>query len=456
MLLAVIRQHAGKLKSGRVSYMMIILALALISAMADGDAAMARGDYAAAAQYYRAEAEAHPGSYDAKFNLARALSFSNHREEAIQIYTELLATRPNNSDLLLGRGRTYAWDGRWAEAEADITAVIKRFPQYGDAWSALGDVYLWSDRPRDAVNAYGKWISAEPEDPRAYTARAKAYRSAGDFAAARADFEAARAHGAPGSEIDDYLTALRRRRQEPESAAPESFKWYAGLSYDVSTFSTDRGNWSYYTATLRRYGERGSLGVEYLRSHRFDSNDYAVALDAYVDLWSRAYANLRYQYSPHAALYPGNAYRAEVFQGIGRGWELSSSYDHFDFTESNVALYGVGIGKYTGNWYLRWRTFFVPSPAQLGISHRALVRYYYAGNADDYIELNGGFSSGGEFLAGTTVVETTRGHWYGAGFQKYFNPHWGIKLTAGYDDETTLSERSLIQKSFSGTVQTRW
>src|SRR5512141_914135 len=157
--------------------MMILLALSLVAAIADGDMAMSRGDYDAAAQYYRAEVKTNPQSYDAQFKLARALSFSKHREEAIQIYTELLATRPNNSDLLLARGRTYAWEDRWKEAEADITAVTKRSPGYGDAWSALGDVYLWSDRPRDAVNAYGKWIAAEPNDPRAYIARAKAYRS---------------------------------------------------------------------------------------------------------------------------------------------------------------------------------------------------------------------------------------------------------------------------------------
>jgi len=62
---------------------MLFLALSLVSAMADGDMAMSRGDYAAAAQHYRAEAEANPGSYEAKFNLARSLAFSNHRDEAI-------------------------------------------------------------------------------------------------------------------------------------------------------------------------------------------------------------------------------------------------------------------------------------------------------------------------------------------------------------------------------------
>jgi YaiO family outer membrane protein len=427
-----------------------------VTAIADGDVAFDKGDYETAAKYYRAEVEAHPESYEAKFKLARALSFSDHRDEAIQLYTELLATRPNNSDLLLARGRTYAWENRWQEAEADITAVTTRLPDYGDAWSALGDMYLWSDRLDKAVYAYGKWIAVDPDNPRAYIARARAYRSAGDLAAARVDFEAARTHGAPDSEIDRYLTSLLLRRHAPEATAPEMYKWEATLSYDFSSFSEDRSDWTYYTATIRHYWERASLAFEYQRCRRFDSNDYALALDAYVDLWRRAYANLRYQYSPNADLYPDHLYRIEIFQGVGKGWELSGSYDHMDFTNSTVDMYSAGIGKYIGNWYLRWRTLFIPASAKLGISNIALARYYYAGNGDDYFEINGGFSEGGEFIKGTTIIETTRGHWFGAVFEDYFYPHWGIKISASYDDEKTLVEQSIIEKSIGVKILMRW
>ena len=432
---------------------MIFLVLTLVAAIADGDSAMARGDYDAAARYYRAEAEAHHESYDAKFKLARALSFSNHRDEAIRLYTELLATRPNNSDLLLARGRTYAWENRWDESEADLTAVTTQAPDYGDAWSALGDMYVWSDRPNDAVDAYGKWIGANPDDPRAYIARARARRSAGDFDAARTDFESARAHGAPASEIDQYLAALQQRRYEPESAAPDAYKWLASLSYGYGKFTPVRSEWHNYSATVRHYRQNGSLGFEYLASERFGLSDYALALDAYVDLWPRAYANFRYQYSPNAKLFPDDSYRMEIFQGAGKGWELSGSYDHMDFGESNVDMYGAGLGKYTGDWYFRWRPLVVPSAARLGISHRFLARYYYAGNGDDYLEMNGGISRGGKFLQGTENVETTRGQSIGAAFQKYFNPRWGLKISAGYSDDNIFP---FNERSISAGISTRW
>ena len=423
------------------------------TAMAAGDVARERGDYTAAIKHYRAAVAAAPKSYEARFQLARMLSYTNQHAEAIQLYTGLLATRPNNSDLLLARGRTYAWQGRWVEAEADLTAVTARLPNYGDAWSALGDMYLWSNRPDLAIKSYDRWIAAQPAEPRAYLARARAYRSVGDLKAARTDLETARAHGASAAELDRLLAALERRA-EPEAAKPEGFLWSASLGYSFSHFSPDRDKWNEYSTSVRRYWERGSLAAEYLKANRFALTDTAVALDAYLDLWSRAYANVRYQYSSDAVLYPDHAYRVEVFQGVGQGWELSGSYDRMNFTNTNVNMYGIGLGKYTGNWYYRWRTLFIPSTAKSGVSHRAIARYYFSGDADDYVELNGGFSRGGELRSQSQIVDITKSWTVGAAVRKYFSPRWGVKLAADYSDEQTTN--SFVERSVSISLLFRW
>jgi YaiO family outer membrane protein len=227
----------------------------------------------------------------------------------------------------------------------------------------------------------------------------------------------------------------------------------ASLSYGYGKYTPVRSEWYDYSATIRHYWQNGSLGFDYLDSKRFGLSDYAVALDAYVDLWPRSYANIRFQYSPNAKLFPDDAYRLEIFQGVGKGWELSGSYDHMDFGGSNVDMYGLGLGKYTGNWYFRWRTLFVPSSAELSISHHVLARYYFSGDGDDYFEINTGFGQGGEFLAGTDIVKTTRSKSIGAAFQKYFNSRWGFKISAGYSDENIYP---FYERSISASISKRW
>ena len=419
--------------------------------MAAGNAARDRGDYVEATRHYRAAVAAAPKSYEPRFQLARMLSYTNQHAEAVQIYTQLLAASPNNSDLLLARGRTYAWQGRWVEAEADLTAVTTRSPNYGDAWSALGDMYMWSNHPDSAVKAYGRWIAVQPSDSRAYLARASAHRAMGDLKAARSDLEAAGAHGTATAEVNRLIAALDRRAEEG-AVKPENFLWSASLSYSASDFTPNRDRWHEYVASVRHYWEHVSLAAEYLKADRFSLTDDAIALDAYVDLWSRAYANVRYQYSADATLYPDDAYRVEVFQGYGQGWEFSGSYDRMNFTNSSVNMYGVGIGKYTGNWYYRWRTLFIPSTAKTGISHRVLARYYFAGNADDYAELNGGFSRGGEYRYQSQVVDVTESWTVGAAVRKYYSPQWGVKLSASYSD----TQNSYAERNMSISLLYRW
>lgn len=421
--------------------------------MAAGEAARELGKDTDAIRHYRMAVAAAPKSYEAKFQLARLLSFTNQREEAIQLYTELLTTSPNNSDVLLARGRVYAWQGRWSEAETDLTAVTVRSPNYGDAWSALGDMYMWSNRPDSGIKAYGRWISAHPDEPRAYLARAKVYRSAGDIKAARTDLEMARTHGAAAAEVDQYLATLQRRAI-PEAAKQGDFLWLASVGYSFSNFSPTRDKWDEYNASVRRYWESGSLAAEYLKANRFASTDYAVALDAYHDLWAGAYTNVRYQYSPDAALYPIRAYRAEVFQGAGQGWEIAGSYDALGFADSTVNMYGAGLGKYAGSWYFRWRTLFIPSSPQLSMSHRALARYYFAGNAVDYLELNGGFSHGGEYLFQSQVVNRTQGWSVGMTARKYFFQQWGVNLAASYSNQQTSNP--FEERSLTISLLSRW
>jgi YaiO family outer membrane protein len=390
-------------------------------------------------------------SYEQQFVHARDLATSGRREEAIALYSAMLERSPGNSDILLGRGRTYAWMDRWPEAEADLLAVTAKSPDYADAWSALGDMYLWSDRPQQAADAYSHWVSLDTSDPAAVIARGRAYRAAGNREAARADFEAARARGAEVTQVEEYVASLQPRIENQEAAVPPGYRWLLRVNGTHTEFSPDRSNWNEYEVSLRRKFDRGSLALEMLRGHRFDTHDTAWALDGYVTLWDRAYANLRYQRGPSGDLFPEHAWRGELFQGVGQGWELSGSYDHLQFDGSDTDMYGVGVGRYVGNFYARYRALYVSGSGNL--SHRGQLRYYYAGNADDYFEVSAGYGRSHEAETGgfDRVVGSDHSS-VGVTYVKFFRPKWGLKLGADYaNDVDGFDERSI-----TAALYTRW
>nr|WP_225562083.1 YaiO family outer membrane beta-barrel protein [Rhodanobacter sp. DHB23] len=378
----------------------------------------------------------------------RQLATGGQRQLAIQRYTDLLAAHPGNGDLLLARGRTYAWDGQYDAAESDLRTVVQHSPDYADAWSALGDVYRWSGHPQQAADAYSHWVTLAPRDPDAYIARGRARRDLGQLAAARADFDAAATLGANPAEVD----SLRQSLQPRATSLTTGYDWGASLGWDHTGFTGGQQGWNDIDLSLRRYFSQGSLALELLRSDHFGINDNAWALDGYVPLWSRAYANLRYQQGPSSGVLPQQEWRAEVFQGVGRGWELSASVDHLRFS-GDTQFYGVGVGRYWGNWYARYKLQYVPGVGSGSWSNRFLLRNYYRGDAFDYLEVsvsNGRSTDLNTY--GTQVMNNSAA--IGIAWSHYLSPQWGFKLSAGYAEGSDIP--GVNEQLLSLTLYSLW
>lgn len=425
--------------------------IALFAGAANSAPAMARLDLLEPEKTAATGAGLVAASFDDQFKAARELALSGQHDAALTAYTNLLLRSPGNADVLLGRGQVYAWMGRWRESELDLLAVTATSPNYSDAWSALGNTYVWSEQPKLAVEAYGHWLRLSPKEPAPYIARGRAYRALGEFTAARTDFESAAALGADASEIKDDLASLTIRVQNPEAAVPSGYLWSASLLGSMTQFTPARSDWSESTLTVRRHFDRGSLALELLDARRFDINDQAWALDAYVNLWSRAYVNLRYQHAPQASLFPGRAWRAEIFQGVGEGWELSGSYDRLEFPGTTVNTLGIGVGKYVGDFYFRAQRLQVDGST--GASHRFLARYYYADNADDYFEFRGGSGRSDQVMASNPgLINSVNSTSASLAWVKYWNPQWGIKIGLEYGDEGN----AFISRGVFAGLYSRW
>ena len=261
----------------------------------------------------------------------------------------------------------------------------------------------------------------------------------------RADFEAALAKGADPAAIKDYLASVELQTTQPGVRPPDAvpigpYLWSASFGVDATEFPSGGLHWIDTVTSVRRKFDAGSVGFEALTANRFGTHDTAWAVDGYVDLWRRAYVNLRFQDGTDAVLFPRTRWRAELFQGVGRGWELSASYDRLDFA-TPVELYGAGVGRYVGNWYVRWRHLYVPgtnSNPSWSNSDRLTVRNYFAGDADNYVEVAAGVGRTDEPTGFVLGPRSASHSWSAsAALVKFLTARVGFKigLDAGYGVE---------------------
>ena len=437
-------------------------------------------------------------SYDQLHAAAQAHARAGQLDLALREYSTLLARAPNDPDLLLGRAQVYSRQERWAEAERDLRAAAQTAPKYADLWAALGNVARWSGRPLEAIGPYREALRLQPSDHETRLGLVQALRAAGQRAEAERMLDDAQRQGAPA----DRIAALRAAAgTQPTPAAgtphapstssvaapvpvqasstaspavsahpapvpatdqaiapggpaerslPSGFQWAASLSAGATRLSPSGQRWNDQALAIRRYWNRGSLAAEAMRVHRLGRHDHAWALDGYINLWRGAYANLRYQKAPLARLFPDNAWRAELFQPVGSGWELAASEDALNFPATRVRIHGLALGKYSGNFYIRLRHTIVSSPGARGTGDRLLVRWYDRGDADNYLEASANRGRSDDMLS----LVGGRSHSGGAAFNvvRYLTPAWGMRAGLSYSRETGGGR----ERALSAALYRRW
>ncbi len=331
-------------------------------------------------------------------------------------------------------------------ASIACTAVAQT-PSYDDQYNAARAL-IDAERYPEAVQAFTKMLEASPKNSDLLLGRATANMRMKNWAAAEADLRLAHDVSPNYTDVSVALANVQRwRAPSPELASAGGYTWSAGLS--ASRTHVGDQNWRDYTASIRRYFTQGSLGFEMLNAHRFGLSDTAWALDGYTPLWSSAYANVRYQRGPNSRLYPANSWRAEVFQSIDGGWELSGGVDDLGFAD-HVKLYSVGVGKYTGNFYLRWRHQNIVSTGSHSNNDRLMVRYYDQGDADNYMELTYSNGRSGDQLELSTGRQTSNA--YGASIVRYLTPNWSVKAGASLSRSTNAP----TERNISVGLSRRW
>lgn len=395
---------------------------------------------AAAVQAYQRFLSGDSRSYDENLGLAQQLAHTNHWTEAVEVYTALLSEYTDDPDSRLGRGLVYAWQGRFEEAETDLIKVTQKAPTYADAWMALGNLYLWWERFPGSIEAYSMLVDLQPDNAAPYVARAKAYRSTRQFPKARKDLIAAGRLGGDEEEIDRLLRQLDR--------IPAALLWEPILLRDVQNFSTDRPNWTTSTALVKREISLGSVALGLMQTRRFKQEDGAFLADSYINLWRRAYSNIRLQLAHRPKVLPSTDATIEIYQGVGRGWELSGSYRRMAFPGTLVHIYGSSLAWYLSSWYLRGQTLFVPVNQGMDRFTMAAARRYIV-TVDSFIEIGAGL--GREVVTGPTGPEYAETYVLILRGQTFINRRWGFTLSGNLKQTPDYRQQGL-----SVGVISRW
>lgn len=211
--------------------------------------------------------------------------------------------------------------------------------------------------------------------------------------------------------------------------------WEASVRYDYDRVSGDRKDWQRWTISLKRDVPRGTIMASFDRQRRFGVVDAGGAVDVWQDLWSEAYGHLRVGLGPNARIRSQRTVRADLHQSIG-AWEVSGQYSWRHYRTDDVHLFGPGLARYVGSWYLRTRTTVVPRPGTWAVAQRLGVRRFYSSTAPaSYVDAEGGIGRSVELVGADSELLVTRTFFASVRVRHFLTPHLGVTAALRYSDD---------------------
>jgi protein O-mannosyl-transferase len=169
--------------------------------------------------------ETYPEYYRSYHNMGKACSESGKKEVAIQYYDTAVSIVPEFSDAIFGRGLTYTEMGKYDNAIADFTRILKRInPRHAESYYSRAIAYNKKNMKDSAVADYTSAIGVRPDYAEAFTNRGNIYFTLGNMDAA----------------ISDYSVSLKFNPDNGTTFLNRSFAYFKKQNYTPALQDAER------------------------------------------------------------------------------------------------------------------------------------------------------------------------------------------------------------------------
>ncbi|MFB6097768.1 MAG: YaiO family outer membrane beta-barrel protein [Salinibacter sp.] len=210
--------------------------------------------------------------------------------------------------------------------------------------------------------------------------------------------------------------------------------WQASARYDYDRLSGGRTDWHRWTVSLKRAIPGGTIMASLIQQRRFGIADAGGAVDVWQDLWQGAYGHLRVGLSPEARIRSRRIVTSNLYQSLGP-WEVSGHYSWRRYRRDAVHLFGPGLARYVGAWYLRTRTTVAPRPGTWAIAQRVGARRFYSSAPSSYVDAEVGIGRSVELVGADAELLVTRTYFASVRIHHFVTAHLGVTAGLRYSDD---------------------
>jgi YaiO family outer membrane protein len=217
-------------------------------------------------------------------------------------------------------------------------------------------------------------------------------------------------------------------------------RWEAGVLTSGEAFASRLSAWQWHSASLRYRGTSGSHALDLFTVRRHGMWNSGFAFEETHVYGASTYFAFRGQLAPGATIVARTDLSVAWYQTIRGRWELIPTARFMSFRDADVPILGLGLGRYSGLWYLSGRVNAARQAAEHGVTWAANARRYAAHDASHFLEAT--LSHGHEIAvlgpSDAALRQATSAAFRG---QRMMSRSFGASLTLTYDANASLPDR---------------
>lgn len=319
-------------------------------------------DHAAKTQQLQHQLALHPDDLDARFQLARTLSWQKRFDEALVEYSRLLKTSPDNSDFLLGIAQTHLWRGA-PEVSLPFLGEARRLtPNYEDVWRMQIQALMSLGDP-DRLNE-ARLIRDE--------ARSRFPRSDWHFAALDAPQETSVTKPAPLGAIEESVALPKIARDESSKFQIEAGLWNESLTRGLPQWR------SQYLSAEWRWPDRKAFYGGVRETERYDLKDREMHLGGILPFGTDTQAQFEAGVSDTHRVLARRYFLLQIQHRPAEGWSVATGARRSTYDSGHASVLHLSAERYVGNERFSY-TLYEGGPDGAGLtpSHRLQWAHHY-------------------------------------------------------------------------------
>ena len=310
---------------------------------------------------------------DALFGKARELAFSGKRQEALVVCKQIIDANSSYWEAHVLMGRINAWDRKFNKSREIFKDVISQI-QYVDAYDGLIDVEIWSGDFRQAIVVADSGLSYYPEHTSFLFKKARALFYLKEYEEAILVLNKLLAMENKNKEAQDLLAKIK----------PLSLKNKMGINNWTDVFSDIYKPRHLSSLEYQRNTKLGAFIPRINIANKFGKTGGQYEMDIYPKFGKQFSMYFNYGYS-NSILFSKHRFGAELYKGIGKGYEVSLGFRDLILADESVMIYTGSLSKYYRNYLFSLRPYITPRTNSTETSLHFIAKKYLNDNLDNFM-----------------------------------------------------------------------